>query len=507
MAHQRKNLMLVSQGGVVGIGQQARLWLLATTDTAATIEAAGYFNESGFLLAVGDAIIASLARGGTPDLRLYTVTLVGPAGGVTVAPGGGTVGASNTLLNGPAAPVAGQGNNGDFYIETTNSRLYGPKAAGAWPGGFVSLVGVAGAPGTNANRNRLRNGNCAINQRVVAGSVVLAAGQYGHDGWKAGAAGCTYTFAAAGIDTVLTISAGSLIAPIEARMIEGGAYVASHAGSAQLRVWQGTGATGSGAYVNGPAAVTGLAANTQTNVEFLTGTVSLAQFEPGAAATAFERRTPAGELLLCQRYYSNSFAAGVAPSNNAAQHWWAVFAWNVAAAGTQTILFPAQMAATPTMTFYSVAGLKGAGAVTITIATPGVITWPAAHGFIANQPIVFTTTGALPTGLVAGTTYFVSATGLTATTFSVSATAGGATIATTGAQSGAHTGTPAAVDGQWAAYLPDKGFYIYAVVTSPNTLDRNHVNVGLNVVGSLNAFVQAYGAFIGQGHYAASAEI
>jgi hypothetical protein len=77
--------------------------------------------------------------------------------------------------------------------------------------------------------------------------------------------------------------------------------------------------------------------------------------------------------------------------------------------------------------------------VTITIASPGVITWTA-HGLAANTKIQFSTTGALPTGLVAGTVYFVK-TVIGVNTFSVSATAGGAAINTSGSQSGKHTAT------------------------------------------------------------------
>jgi hypothetical protein len=75
---------------------------------------------------------------------------------------------------------------------------------------------------------------------------------------------------------------------------------------------------------------------------------------------------------------------------------------------------------------------------TISIATPGVVTWTA-HGLEAGAGVVFSTTGALPTGLVAGTRYYVSTTGLTTDTFQVSATIGGASIATSGTQSGTHT--------------------------------------------------------------------
>lgn len=76
--------------------------------------------------------------------------------------------------------------------------------------------------------------------------------------------------------------------------------------------------------------------------------------------------------------------------------------------------------------------------VTISVGTPGVVTWTG-HGLSAGQPVVFTTTGALPTGLTAGTVYYVVASGLTADTFSVAATAGGTAIDTTAAGSGTHT--------------------------------------------------------------------
>lgn len=76
--------------------------------------------------------------------------------------------------------------------------------------------------------------------------------------------------------------------------------------------------------------------------------------------------------------------------------------------------------------------------VTISVATPGVVTW-ADHGFVAGQPVTFSTTGALPTGLEADTAYYVVAAGITANTFSVSATPGGAAIATTAAGSGVIT--------------------------------------------------------------------
>jgi len=75
--------------------------------------------------------------------------------------------------------------------------------------------------------------------------------------------------------------------------------------------------------------------------------------------------------------------------------------------------------------------------VTISIAAPGVVTWTN-HGLSANDTIRFTTTGALPTGLSAGTTYYVK-TVLSDNTFTVSASSGGTAITTSGTQSGTQT--------------------------------------------------------------------
>lgn len=73
---------------------------------------------------------------------------------------------------------------------------------------------------------------------------------------------------------------------------------------------------------------------------------------------------------------------------------------------------------------------------TVTIATPAVFT-KLAHGFLGGERIRLSTTGALPTGLVAGGEYFVLYVGVN--TFNVSATPGGAAINTTGVQSGTHS--------------------------------------------------------------------
>ena len=102
--------------------------------------------------------------------------------------------------------------------------------------------------------------------------------------------------------------------------------------------------------------------------------------------------------------------------------------------GTDAAVYENDLIATANYTVGQSAMVSGA---TISIATPAVITL--ANTFVANQPVRFTTTGALPTGLSVNGAYFVIATGLTTSSFQVSATAGGTAIATSGTQSGIHS--------------------------------------------------------------------
>lgn len=74
---------------------------------------------------------------------------------------------------------------------------------------------------------------------------------------------------------------------------------------------------------------------------------------------------------------------------------------------------------------------------TVTIADPGVFTIQnRKHGLCDRDQVTFITTGALPTGIVADTWYFVVP--VDDWTFEVAATYAGTAIATTGTQSGVH---------------------------------------------------------------------
>lgn len=187
-------------------------------------------------------------------------------------------------------------------------------------------------------RNRIHNGGFGINQRAQVSGVALGAGAYGHDRWKAGAGGCTYTFTQTQPTTVITITAGTLQQIIEALTVEGGSYTLSWIGTATARI-------NAGSYLASPITVTGLAANTAITVEFNTGTVDRAQLEPGSTASVFARRSLRYELAECQRFYQ----VGQIVMNGYA---------GAGATVTHTYPFPVMMRAFPTLTIATVTNLN-----------------------------------------------------------------------------------------------------------------------------------------------------
>lgn len=136
---------------------------------------------------------------------------------------------------------------------------------------------------------------------------------------------------------------------------------------------------------------------------------------------------------------------------------------------------------------YTIASV--ASTVTVTIASPGVFTLTA-HGFNIGTPLYFSTTGALPTGLTAGTTYYVIAAGLTANAFEVSTQVGGTAVNTTGSQSGTHTvltqryALPAYTHKPQGVYVTVGGYrYVLKEVTTRTEWDKlNEVQISSNIV-------------------------
>lgn len=77
---------------------------------------------------------------------------------------------------------------------------------------------------------------------------------------------------------------------------------------------------------------------------------------------------------------------------------------------------------------------------TISIASPAVIT-QSNHLLKPGAAVVFSTTGALPTGITAGTTYYVQEAGFTSGSFQIGAGPESLVVNTSGSQSGTHTVT------------------------------------------------------------------
>ena len=112
------------------------------------------------------------------------------------------------------------------------------------------------------------------------------------------------------------------------------------------------------------------------------------------------------------------------------------------------------------------------GTPTVTIATPGVFTL-VSHGMKDGQKTWLATDGALPTGLLPNTLYYVVSSA--ADTFRLALTLGGAAINTTGSQSGTHTihRTYGVGDGTTTFNVPDsRGMVLVAMTTADTDFER-----------------------------------
>lgn len=260
-------------------------------------------------------------------------------------------GASQATYNGEVNGGAGS----PFATQAYVAAQIAPVAANASTALANSAAAVttanaaAAASAGNTGRNVLLNGAFHINQRVFAGGA-LTAGTYGHDAWKAGAAGCTYTAAGSGgAPTVLTITAGSLQHIVDAPDVVGGVYTVSWVGTAQGRV-------NGGAYAASPFTTAALPTDTAITVEFNTGTLSQVQCEQGASATAFEHLDVGTDLRKCQRRFCKTFPQGTAPANNQG-YTGATYTINVQASTSNIVVSPSTcpvtMRAAPTVTCYN----------------------------------------------------------------------------------------------------------------------------------------------------------
>lgn len=152
--------------------------------------------------------------------------------------------------------------------------------------------------------------------------------------------------------------------------------------------------------------------------------------------------SPGGGTVVTQ-YQINAGPAFQVPYNGWSAGTWGGGTWGVGEAGTNAL----QLWNHRNFGEDLIYGARGQGVYywdakkeltpvqsTISIGAPGVITLPGAFSLPNGTLIQFESTGALPTGLVVGTTYFVRDS--VANTFSVAATINGAAITTSGGQSG-----------------------------------------------------------------------
>jgi len=165
----------------------------------------------------------------------------GPAGSAGATGATGAAGATgptgpagtngNTVWNGTGAPIAATGVNGDFYINTAANTIYGPKAAGAWPGSGTSLVGPQGPAGAA--------GATGATGAAGAAGATGSQGPIGNTGpaGSAGATGATGPQGPAG-------TAGATGAT-------GATGAAGAAGTNGNTVWNGTGSPGGATGANG----------------------------------------------------------------------------------------------------------------------------------------------------------------------------------------------------------------------------------------------------------------
>lgn len=160
-----------------------------------------------------------------------------------------------------------------------------------------NFVGNVYANGLNLLllKNAIINGGFQVNQRAKSGTVILNAGEYGHDRWKAGSSGCTYTFNTVENLTTITITAGSLIQVIEGLNLETDTYTLAWEGTAQGKI-------GAGSY--GASGLTGsVTGGSNLNIEFNIGTISKVRFNRGSAHILWQTEAYADVLRQCQRYY------------------------------------------------------------------------------------------------------------------------------------------------------------------------------------------------------------
>lgn len=338
-ALQEGDLYFDTATGLMRVRTAVSGWLDAQTPIPISITTqtfSGTGSQTAFTLSSAPAFLTALevAISGAVKIPTTDYTLSGTTLTFTSAPTSGT---NNIFCRWYSAYSGGVPNDGSV------------TAAKLAPGAVESVTNSRiGSTGPASCRNKIRNPRFCVNQRGVSGTVTLAAGAFGHDGWKGGAAGCTYIFSITQGRTNLIISAGSLVQTVD------GNDLAARANTYTLS-WGGTcqGKIGAGSY--GASGVTGPATGgTNINVEFGPGTLYEPQFEIGTVASEFDCLPKWAEFLRCRRYLNIFSGADLEGGQSGLCNVAAYLSGKLYG----VIHLPVEMRATPTITYSALADLR-----------------------------------------------------------------------------------------------------------------------------------------------------
>jgi hypothetical protein len=192
-------------------------------------------------------------------------------------------------------------------------------------------------------------------------------------------------------------------------------------------------------YIGGAASVTFNGITITTGTEYQITYVSSTTYKITVTGTASASSAGGGTVYAV--YQINTGPSYAAPLTGWGSSTWGSGTWGIGTASSdalriwnqvnwgQNLLYSPR--GVPLYYWDASVGIINS-AVTMTIASPCVVT--ANLNLADATPITFTTSGALPTGLLPGVTYYTKY--LTLTTFNLAATSGGAAINTSGSQSG-----------------------------------------------------------------------
>ena len=231
-----------------GLGNNGDFYLNTSASTIYGPKTAGAWGSATSLVGATGAAGATGAQGIQGIQGTTGATGSQGATGSTGATGSAGID-GKTVLNGAGTPSAGLGVNGDFYINTSASTIYGPKASGAW-GSPTSLVGSTGATGAQGIQ-----GTTGAQGSVGATGATGAQGTQGIQG-ATGSAGATGSTGAAGADGKTVLNGSG--APSAGLGVNGDFYVNTAAST--IYGPKASGAWGSATSLVGATGATGATA-------------------------------------------------------------------------------------------------------------------------------------------------------------------------------------------------------------------------------------------------------